>query len=107
MNRQNFPSSLFPLRGDLSAEAGDVKVTVVGLQTIPIDSTTPVDGNTLIVIDGVWIPVTPNSTVYVDTLPISSDWTFYVNGVDLDVVVNWPYTFAFQVWLNGVGVTGS
>jgi hypothetical protein len=35
-NRETFPSSLFPLRGDLSAEAGDVIVEVIGLQTVPL-----------------------------------------------------------------------
>ena len=36
MNRQCFPSSLFPLRGDISAEAGATTVIVQGLQGIPI-----------------------------------------------------------------------
>ena len=35
-NRQVFPSSLFPLRGDISAEAGATSVIVQGLQGIPI-----------------------------------------------------------------------
>jgi hypothetical protein len=35
-NREVYPSQLFPLRGDLSAEAGDVIVEVIGLQHIPI-----------------------------------------------------------------------
>jgi hypothetical protein len=35
-NRQVFPSSLFPLRGDISAEAGSTTVIVQGLQGIPI-----------------------------------------------------------------------
>ena len=37
-NRQVFPSSLFPLRGDISAEAGATSVIVQGLQGIPIIS---------------------------------------------------------------------
>jgi hypothetical protein len=36
LNRQIFPSALFPLRGDLLAEAGATTVTVVGIQQIPI-----------------------------------------------------------------------
>jgi hypothetical protein len=36
MNRQVFPSSLFPLRGDISAEAGATSVTVQGIQGIPV-----------------------------------------------------------------------
>lgn len=37
MNRETFPSSLFPLRGDLSAESGATTVRVIGIQTVPID----------------------------------------------------------------------
>jgi hypothetical protein len=36
LNRQVFPSSLFPLRGDISAESGATSVIVQGLQGIPI-----------------------------------------------------------------------
>jgi hypothetical protein len=36
LNRQIFPSALFPLRGDISAESGATTVTVQGLQNIPI-----------------------------------------------------------------------
>ncbi len=32
-NRQVWPASLFPLRGDLLAEAGATTVTVVGIAT--------------------------------------------------------------------------
>ena len=35
-NREVFPSYLFPLRGDLSAEAGATTVEVIGLQNILI-----------------------------------------------------------------------
>ena len=35
-NRQVWPAGLFPLRGDISAEAGATTVTVVGVQKIPI-----------------------------------------------------------------------
>jgi hypothetical protein len=35
-NRQVFPSSIFPLRGDISAETGATSVIVQGLQGIPI-----------------------------------------------------------------------
>lgn len=36
-NRETFPASLFPLRGDVSAEAGATTVTVIGLDGTPID----------------------------------------------------------------------
>ena len=38
MNRQVFPASLFPLRGDISAESGATSVTVIGIQGIPVIS---------------------------------------------------------------------
>ncbi len=33
-NRESYPASLFPLRGDISAEAGAVSVKVIGLQNV-------------------------------------------------------------------------
>lgn len=36
-NRECYPASLFPLRGDLSAEAGATRVTVIGIQDVPAD----------------------------------------------------------------------
>ena len=36
MNRQVFPASLFPLRGDISAESGATSVIVQGIQGIPV-----------------------------------------------------------------------
>ena len=37
-NRQVYPSSLFPLRGDVSAESGATSVLVTGIQGIPVIS---------------------------------------------------------------------
>ena len=50
MNRQVWPSALFPLRGDVSAEAGQVLVTVIGLQTRPVVATLPTDQQVLVYI---------------------------------------------------------
>jgi len=36
-NRETYPAALFPLRGDLSAEAGAVSVEVIGLDGTPIN----------------------------------------------------------------------
>jgi hypothetical protein len=36
-NRETYPSSLFPLRGDLRAEAGATTVEVIGLEGTPIN----------------------------------------------------------------------
>ena len=43
-NQETYPSSLFPLRGDISAESGDVSVEVIGLQRIPIAPNPLTDG---------------------------------------------------------------
>ena len=42
MNQQTYPSALFPLRGDVSAESGAISVEVIGLQGYPLG--TLVDG---------------------------------------------------------------
>jgi hypothetical protein len=36
-NRETYPSAIFPLRGDLNAEAGATTVEVIGIRTTPID----------------------------------------------------------------------
>ena len=46
-NRENYPASLFPLRGDISAEAGQTLVTVQGIQGVPVTTTAPADGQGL------------------------------------------------------------
>jgi hypothetical protein len=33
--QETYPAQLFPLRGDISAESGNVTVEVIGIQTIP------------------------------------------------------------------------
>ena len=68
MNRQCFPASLFPMRGDVSAEAGATTIQVIGLQGIPIISP----------------PVEP---VGLDTLfydSYNNDW-FYASPWDIPV----------------------
>jgi hypothetical protein len=47
MNQQTFPASLFPLRGDVSAEAGAVIVLVQGIQSIPVTTNLPTNGQGL------------------------------------------------------------
>ena len=43
-NQETYPASLFPLRGDISAESGNVTVEVIGLQRIPIAPNPLTDG---------------------------------------------------------------
>lgn len=60
MNRETYPSSLFPLRGDLSAESGATSVVVTGIQEQPVDPTVPLPQQLLVYgSDGVWHPEDP------------------------------------------------
>lgn len=114
-NRQVFPSSLFPLRGDVSAEAGATTVTVVGIQNIPvvIDGSagspgTPKGPYALVFIAGIgWTPIPLNCCVLCDGVPVSGDYAFFSNGVDLAFLTGWTHGFAFFVFQNGVGVPGT
>lgn len=104
-NRQNFPSSLFPLRGDISAEAGQTTVTVEGIQTQPVDPAVPDTGDTFIYeADGVWHPGKTNASVLVNGIPVSDDYDFLVNNHAIDGIVNWPYGYASQVYQNGAAI---
>jgi hypothetical protein len=47
-NRQVFPSQLFPLRGDISAEAGAVSVRVIGIQGTAVSNVTPLDQQSIV-----------------------------------------------------------
>jgi hypothetical protein len=72
MNRCVYPSSLFPLRGDLLAEAGASTVVVVGVQTIPI---TPPS----LSINGVGQSF--DQHIYINGKPDGANpWGVYVNG---------------------------
>jgi hypothetical protein len=75
-NRMTYPASLFPLRGDISAEAGQVAVEVIGIQTYPIDNQ-PAQGdvpafdsatNTIHWTQG------PGSAITVDGVGVSADY---------------------------------
>jgi hypothetical protein len=86
-NRQVFPSSLFPLRGDLSAEAGATKVTVVGIQNTPVSPVAPLDQQVLkyIAADGQYEPTTslPELVASVDLtrLHANASGTLYANAL--------------------------
>jgi len=82
-NRENYPSSLFPLNGDLDAQAGATEVTVTGLQTFPVDPATPEPQQLLVFgSDGVWHPEDPvvSGTDAVGSTP--SKPPVQVGGVD-------------------------
>jgi hypothetical protein len=119
MNRETFPSSQSPLTGDISGAAGQTNVTVVGLQTIPIDPTPPTAEEELYYDVGLleWSPrLDANRSITLGTFAtdsgdiisrgqkLSDDYDFLVNCVGLEVLVGWTYGFSFQVFCNGTGV---
>ena len=102
-NREVYPSALFPNRGDLSAEAGAVTTTVVGIQTTPVASTTPTVGQSLIAIDDgtgtgsvIWTPESAGDWVMINGIPVSDDYEF---GINLPIAVS---TQSPAVTINGV-----
>ena len=87
-NRQVFPSSLFPLRGDLSAEAGAVSVKVIGIQGTSVSNVGPTN-NQVLVFNSVTNQYTPSSTtntqanqsIQVNGIVMSDDYSVSVNAV--------------------------
>ncbi|SRR6266478_1511925 len=59
-NRESYPANQSPLQGDIDGSAGEQLVTVTGIQTIPVDPTTPQPQQLLVMgSDGVWHPEDP------------------------------------------------
>lgn len=95
-NSQLFPQSIYPIVGDISSTAGSPNVTVVGIQTIPVVAGTPQDLQVLqySVSLGAWHAGTVpfNRSIQVNTIPMSDDYDFLVNFLDLEFQVNSPYS---------------
>jgi len=100
-NSEVYPSSLFPLRGDLSAESGATTVEVIGLQTIPIAPNPYTDKAVPTYVlsndDIEWIVPTGgggSNAIYVNGNPVSQDSLILVDnkfilvGDYLGVLVN-------------------
>lgn len=77
-NREIYPSSLFPLRGDVRAEAGATSVEVIGLANVPFDF---------------------NSPVRINGLTVSLDYAILV---DTALVINYGSDDFLGIRLNGV-----
>jgi hypothetical protein len=111
-NRETYPSAQSPLQGDIQGPAGATLVTVIGLQTIPVSPAVPAQ-QAVLTFDGTqWSPEVPTYTIALEaadgTLTIvSDDWDIYINGIGTEVLVDWPYSFAFQIFINSTGVVGS
>jgi len=98
-NSETFPSSLFPLRGDISAESGATTVLVQGIQNIPVTTEPPADQSVLTFVgangDIEWLPSGGRlDAIYVNGNPVSEDALILVNnnfilaGGYLGVLVN-------------------
>jgi hypothetical protein len=115
-NRETFPASQSPLQGDISGQAGDTTVKVVGLQTQPLSPTLPIDKDKLRYNASVpqWEPapdgnasvtfgenVTTAGQIVSKGETVSDDYNFLCNNVSFDAIVGWAYGTASQVFLNG------
>jgi hypothetical protein len=88
-NRETYPSSLFPLRGDVSAEAGATTATVIGIQTTPVASTLPTNQQVLVYQLAMteYVPTTLLN-VWINGVGSSFDKKVYINGVT-DGAASW------------------
>jgi len=84
MNREivGLAAGIYPLVGDVSSTAGSPRVTVVGLQTIPVQNAVPSPGAGLEYNANTneWEP-TLRATVQVNGLTVSDDGLVSVNVV--------------------------
>jgi hypothetical protein len=78
-NREVYPSSLFPLRGDVTGVAGSVDVTVVGIQTESVSDVTPVTAQGLLFNGSEYAIAYINSQFQVNGIAVSDDYTIAVN----------------------------
>ena len=87
MNRQIFPSSLFPLDGDISAGAGATTVEVVGLQTIPFSAA----------------PTEAGQVPTYDPVAGTIDWDLASGGIPASIEIEGVGTaIDDQIFINGV-----
>ena len=83
-NRETYPASQSPLLGDVSGAAGATTVTVTGLQKIPVQASSPSNGNVLTYNSAlnVWQPAggsSQNQSILVNSNGVSDDYDIGVN----------------------------
>lgn len=119
-NRETYPASQSPLKGDISGQAGETTVTVIGIQRQPVNDAVPTDQDVLRYHAEVpeWRPTADgNASVTIGTYEtagggtvvskgttISDDYDFLVDNVSLDGIVGWAYGYAGQVFVNGSAI---
>jgi hypothetical protein len=95
-NAQLFPQSTYPLVGDISSTAGSPNVTVVGIQTTPVQAGAPQDQQS-IVFQGTVSAYVPtfspfNRSVQVNSVAMSDDYHCLVSNYDTFFQVNSSYS---------------
>lgn len=100
-NRENFPASLFPLRGDISAEAGATTVLVQGIQNIPVTTVVPVDGQSLVydAVDNKLVWGVGAGIVQINGVGVSADLVLLLNTA---FTINYSTDSKLGVRINGV-----
>ena len=85
-NQQLFPSSTYPLSGDVVSTAGNPTVTVTGIQNIPFSPTAPQDGQVPVFESSVneWVPSSTTSTqanksIQMNGIVVSDDYEISFN----------------------------
>ena len=102
MNAESYPATLFPLRGDVSAEAGATVVKVIGLQGLLLGANPLTDGGvpTYIAANGdIEWQAGSGSVVRVNGIGVSAD---YVILMDTAIVINYGLDNFLGVRVNGV-----
>ena len=101
MNQETFPASLFPLRGDVSAESGAISVRVQGIQNTPVTAVPPLDGQSLMYIAAsnllVWSA--GFAAVRINGVGVSPDAVFFTNTA---LTINYSTDDFLGVRVNGV-----
>ena len=90
-NSQIFPSSTYPITGDVQSAPGSPSVAVVAIQRFPVSATTPLSGQVLADIAGVWTPagvVSDNASIEVNGASVSDDYWVFISRKDTEVQVN-------------------
>jgi hypothetical protein len=80
MNREVYPGGLYPLTGDVQSIVGNSKVTVIGIQGIPILDAFLFGGETISydLATNNWAP-TLRATIQVNNVTVSTDAGISVN----------------------------
>ena len=80
MNREVYPAVLYPLIGDVLSQAGNQKVEVVGLLSVPIVPDILIGGEVLEYNQNLnnWVP-TLRASIQVNGMTVSDDYLVSVN----------------------------